>query len=71
MQGYTIWAWSPSLRQEQREFVLSDLRPLQDVKRAQQRADALAAQFNRDRKNRADDWVGRIKLETLGEWPKS
>jgi len=71
MQGYTIWAWSPSLRQEQREFILSDLRPQQDQRRAQQRADALAGQFNRDRKNRADDWVGIIKLETLGEWPKS
>lgn len=64
--GYTIWAYSPSLNEEHRQFDLANMQLEQDQRRAQQAADALAGIFNRDRKQHADDWIGRVKLESVG-----
>ena len=65
-QGYTVWAYSPTLNQEHRLLKLADLAPEQDRARAQQDADAFASIYNRDRKQNATDWRGRVKLETVG-----
>lgn len=66
MLQYTIWAYSPSLNQEQRWFNLQDLNPVTDANLAQRLADSHAQVFNSNAKMNATDWVGRIKLEELG-----
>lgn len=65
--SYTIWAYSPSLNQSQRQFDLANIHmDIVDPKLAQRDADAFASICNRDRKLNASDWQGQIKLENLG-----
>jgi hypothetical protein len=64
--GYVIEAYSPSLNETHRWFNLHDLAPVQDELLAKQYADSFAGQFNRDQKNRATDWVGKVSWQDLG-----
>jgi hypothetical protein len=67
MQTYTIWAYSPSLNESHRQFDLANINTaLLDPIKAQQLADAHAHQYNQQRKQHKTDWVGQIKLETVG-----
>lgn len=65
-QGYTIWAYSPSLNIEHRLLELSNLTPIQSQTEAQLRANIFAETYNRNKKQHAEDWVGRIKYEQTG-----
>jgi hypothetical protein len=64
--GYTVWAYSPTLNQEHRLLDLADTTPYTDQAEAQRDADAFAHTYNRNRKERAEDWIGVVKLETVG-----
>jgi hypothetical protein len=64
--GYTVWAYSPSLNEEHRQFDLANMQLEQDERRAQQAADAFAGIYRRDKKQHATDWIGRIKHEQTG-----
>lgn len=64
--GYVIEAYSPSLHETHRWFDLSNLTPPTDAIYAQQLADAFAGTFNREQKNYATDWVGKITWQDLG-----
>lgn len=66
---YLIMAHSPSLNQTQRILDQDSLqgRHTTTAKLAQQKAAAFAAELNRVRKLRVQDWQGRTELvETLG-----
>ena len=65
-QGYSIYAFSPSLNQQVREFNLHDLTPQESQLHAQQRADAFAGICNRDSHLKAQDWQGKIVWEEFG-----
>lgn len=67
MQTYTIWAYSPSLNESHRQFDLANINTaLLDPTLAQRLADAHAGLFNQQHKQHVTDWVGQIKLETVG-----
>ena len=66
MQGYTIWAYSPSLSQKHRRIDLANPQPIADKLLAQRHADAFAGIYNRDKKDYATDWQGQVKLESVG-----
>jgi hypothetical protein len=66
MQGYTIWAYSPSLNQRHRRIDLANPGVVSDRLLAQRHADAFAGIYNRDKKGYATDWQGEIRLESLG-----
>jgi hypothetical protein len=65
-QGYTIWAYSPSLNEQHRLLDLANTQPIEDQLLAQRHADSFAAQYNYNQKQHATDWVGVIKLEQVG-----
>ena len=44
----------------------SELVPTKDAALAQQYADAFAARFNKEQKNFATDWIGRISWQDMG-----
>lgn len=69
-EGYTIWAYSPSLNIEQRQFILTNMTPVPTAELAQKYADTFAHEFNRIRKMHATDWQPRIKWEQLGQLPQ-
>jgi hypothetical protein len=64
--GYIIEAYSPSLNEAHRRLDLADLTLPTDPISAQRDADAFAYLFNRDQKNHATDWVGRIVWQDVG-----
>jgi hypothetical protein len=67
-QGYAIFAHSPSLNQTVREMDLANLNtPITAQVEAQQRADAFAGIYNRDRKLQTSDWQGKIEWQEFGE----
>lgn len=64
---YTVNAYSKKLNQSIREFNLEMNNPqLTNPKYAQQIADAFAIRLNQRAHMQATDWVGKIKLETVG-----
>ena len=64
--GYIIEAYSPSLHVAHRRFDLANMSLPTDAAKAQRDADAFAAICNRDRKNHATDWQGRISWQQVG-----
>jgi predicted ester cyclase len=66
MIARTIWAWSASTNEWQREFNLTTVMEQLTETEAQQRADGFAGMLNRDRKLHLSDWQGVVKLEETG-----
>ena len=62
---YTIWAYSPTANQEVRELNLEMGNP-PTKQLADQTAGAFAHRLNTQTHLKANDWVGRVKLEQLG-----
>ena len=64
--GYTVWAYSPSTNEWQRQMNLHDLRPITEEATAIQWAESHAMTCRRMGTNGATDWQPKIKLENLG-----
>ena len=66
MELRTIWAYSSSLNEWHRQFDLANVTQELTEQAAQQAADSFAHVCNRDQKSRTTDWVGVVKVETVG-----
>ena len=66
MQQLTVWAWSPSTNEWQRQFNLANVNEQLTQAQAQQMADGFAGILNRDKKLHLTDWQGVVKLEEVG-----
>jgi hypothetical protein len=66
MELKTIWAHSPSLNEWHRQFDLANIRQELTMDQAQQHADMFAHIYNRDARSRVTDWVGVVKIESVG-----
>jgi len=66
MKQLTIWAWSPSTNEWQRQIELANITEQLNMAMAQQRADGFAGILNRDAKLHLTDWQGIVKEEETG-----
>jgi hypothetical protein len=66
MKQLTIWAWSPSTNEWQRQIELATITEQLNQAQAQQRADGFAGILNRDQKLHLTDWQGIVKEEDVG-----
>ena len=67
MQGYTIWAFSPSLNIGHRQFDLANMNtPVLNEQQAQTTANYFADSYNRQFKQGVCDWRGQVKMEDMG-----
>jgi hypothetical protein len=64
--GYTIWAYSPSLNEWQRQFDLHNITPEHTAADADLWAESFAITLNREHRGQATDWQGRIRWEDTG-----
>jgi hypothetical protein len=66
MKQLTVWAWSPSTNEWQRQFNLANVNEQLNQAQAQQMADGFAGIMNRDQKLHLTDWQGVVKEEEVG-----
>jgi hypothetical protein len=62
--SYTVWAYSPTLNQEQRCFLMENLKP--NEAQAHDQATNFARRMNEQRNQHVQDWQPRVKHEPVG-----